>query len=475
METSSSDAQLKVIAQFKSREDDAITGPPLDIPQSIGPEQLELLINTLLKNEEQLPYAFFINDVEVVGDLKTHIENNKVSSETAIPIVYQPQAVFRVRSVTRCTSSMAGHTEAVLSVHFSPDGNYLASGSGDTTVRIWDLNTETPLHTCKGHSNWVLCISFSPNGKLIASGGMDGDIRLWNPQTGKSATSPLKGHKKFITALAWEPLHRNPHCTLLASASKDGTVRIWDARNGRFVMTLAGHTASVTCLRWGGNGFIYTGSQDRTIKVYNSSDGRVVRVLEGHAHWVNTIVLHTDYALRTGAFDHTGTQYDDADVAQQKALERYQTLRGKGGERLASASDDFTIHLWDPENSKKPIIRMTGHQQAINLLSFSPDGRLLASASFDKSLRIWDGVTGKFKGALRGHVGAVYQVCWSSDSRLLVSGSKDSTLKVWDLNTMKLKFDLPGHADEVYSVDWSPDGQRVASGSKDRLVKVWKN
>jgi WD40 repeat protein len=87
--------------------------------------------------------------------------------------------------------------------------------------------------------------------------------------------------------------------------------------------------------------------------------------------------------------------------------------------------------------------------QLINVVSFSPDGRLLASASFDKSVKIWDGKTGKFIGTLRGHVGAVYQVCWSNDSRMILSGSRDTTLKLWDLKTRKLKVELPGHADEV--------------------------
>jgi len=336
------------------------------------------------------------------------------------------------------------------------------------------VDTETPKFTCKGHTNWVLVIAFSPDGNSIASGGMDGDIRVWDPKTGLQRGSVLNGHKKFITAISWEPLHKNAKSTRFASSSKDGTVKIWDVTLGRCISTLSGHTASVTCLRWGGADLIFTGSQDKTIKMFNTQ-GKLCKTLEGHSHWINSLALHTDYALRTGSFDHTGKRIEDEEEARKYAEQRYLQLRGKGGERLASGSDDFTIHLWDPENSKKPIIRMTGHQQPINLVSFSPDGRLIASGSFDKSLKIWDGNTGKFKGTLRGHVSAVYQVCWSSDSRMLVSGSKDSTLKVWDLITCKIKYDLPGHDDEIYSVDWSPDGQRVASGAKDRLVRIWRH
>lgn len=465
----------KVIAQFKSRDEEQPSGQPFEIPLDITPTQLELLINSLLKNEETLPYSFFVQDLEVKTSLKEHIAGKQIKTEDRLIIVYEPQAVFRVRSVSRCSSSMPGHSEAVLSVCFSPDGGALASGSGDTTVRIWDIDTETPRFTCKSHKNWVLCISFSPNGKYIVSGDMDGDLYAWDPQTGDQIGSVLKGHKKFITGLSWEPIHKNSKGNRFASSSKDATVKIWDISLGRAIITLSGHTASVTCLRWGGAGLIYTGSQDRTIKVYTAAEGKLCRTLEGHSHWVNSLALHTDHALRTGSFDHTGKVYEDPNEAQEFALTRYNALRGKGGERLASGSDDFTIILWDGETNRKPIIRLTGHQQPINLVSFSPDGRLIASASFDKSLKIWDAVVGKFKASLRGHVGAVYQVCWSSDSRMLVSGSKDSTVKLWDLATNTLKADMPGHADEVYSVDWSPDGQRVASGSKDRMIKIWRH
>ena len=84
-----------------------------------------------------------------------------------------------------------------------------------------------------------------------------------------------------------------------------------------------------------------------------------------------------------------------------------------------SGSDDFTLFLWHPASEKKSLARMTGHQQLVNDVKFSPDGRLLASASFDKSIRLWDGKTGRFLSVLRGHVQAVYQLAWAADSRLL--------------------------------------------------------
>uniref|UniRef100_H2ZLW4 NLE domain-containing protein n=1 Tax=Ciona savignyi TaxID=51511 RepID=H2ZLW4_CIOSA len=441
-------------------EDKVATGPPLDVPLSVTSKQLQLLCNSLFENEDETPYAFYINEKEILTDLQSIVENEKVSTEGIIQIVYLPQAVFKVRAVTRCTSSIEGHAEAVLSVRFSPNGGYLASGSGDTTVRFWDLSTETPHYTCKAHRHWVLCIEWSPDGQMLASGCKNGQIYLWDPKTGKQVGKALIGHKQWITYLCWQPLHLNGTCRKLASSSKDTTIRIWDTVTGQCSIILSSHLQSVTCIRWSGEDLIYSASQDRTIKVWRPSDvmllcGVLCRTLQGHGHWVNVLALSTDYVMRTGAFDPASATVvarentNPATQLQKKALERYNSNKGNLGERMVSGSDDFTLFLWNPSQEKKSVARMTGHQALVNDVRFSPDARLIASASFDKSIKLWNSSSGKFLVSLRGHVNSVYQLAWSADSRLLVSGSGDSTLKVWDAHKQKLLLDLPGHADEV--------------------------
>jgi ribosome assembly protein 4 len=278
----------------------------------------------------------------------------------------------------------------------------------------------------------------------------------------------------------------------------------------------SGHMDSVESCKWGGQGLLYSASRDRTIKVWSVEEegrdlGKLVRTLSGHGHRVNTLALNVDYACRTGPFGHEDATFDSPKEAQQAALVRYNEALPAEGERLVSGSDDFTLFMWAPTESKHSIARLTGHCQPVTHLAFSPNGLYLASASFDKKIKVWDGRTGRFLMTLTGHVGRVYQVrfttnlvanlfafsfvscqplpqadpcilrtflqvCWSCDSRLLVSASQDGTVKLWKgHHSSKAEATLPGHADEVYALDWSPNGGKVASGSKDRTIKIWAN
>jgi ribosome assembly protein 4 len=303
-----------------------------------------------------------------------------------------------------------------------------------------DCNTCTPVQTLKGHTSWVLAVSWSPDDGRIATGSMDNTVRLWDSKTGKQIGNPMKGHTKWVRTLAWEPYHmQRPGEPRLASSSKDSTVRIWFANQQKINMVLGGHKGSVSCVRW-----VELASSTLHRKTRQSRSGMTVtgrsHILTSHAHWVNHLALSTDFVLRTAYHDHTGQIPDTEEAKIAKAKERYlkaATIQGDVVERLVSASDDFTMCLWEPSKGTKPIARMIGHQKQVNHVTFSPDGLLIASAGFDNHTKIWNARDGTFINTLRGHVAPVYQCCFSADSRLLVTASKDTTLN-GDMRTHKL-------------------------------------
>jgi len=502
--------------QFCNRQGEELSDTVLDLPLDSTTDDLTALVHQLIslnsganakeEDHKKVPYSFYAtigdSESELTTSLKDLLVQNiaQISTEPVLPLTYQPLAVFRVRPVTRCTDTLPGHTEAVLHVSYAPHGQLLASGGGDTVVRFWDVHTGTTKFVCRGvHRDHVLGTAWSPDGRRFASADKRGVLVVWDPATGKVVGKPIQAHSKWITALAWEPLHlcqssnENSNntqnnvggCERLATASKDGTIKVWNTRTGRTALpsTLSGHTDSVESLKWSGEGLLYSASRDRTIKVWNATRGILVRTLTGHGHRVNALALSSEAVLRAGPFDYQNAaslyavaNTNNMDDMIAAAREKYQAFRQHHGEdRLVSGSDDFTLYLWHPESSKHPVKRLTGHQQAVNDLAFSPDGRYFASASFDKKVKVWNGATGDFVTTLTGHVGAVYRVVWSADSRFLVSASKDSTAVLWSVAEQKRVAHLPGHADEVYALDWSPVSGAVATGSKDRTIKIWKH
>ncbi|KAI4103320.1 MAG: hypothetical protein L6R37_003881 [Teloschistes peruensis] len=473
------------------------TGAPVAIPVADATvKNLELLLNTLQGNDatERVPYRFtFAADgkhLDIANDIyRTLLRPGLKTTEDTITLQYTPQAIFRVRAVSRCSAAIPGHGEAILATSFaSSSSSRLATGSGDSTARIFDTDTGTPLHTLKGHTSWVLVASWSPDDTTIATGSMDNTVRLWDPKTGQCLGQPLTGHTKWVNSLAWEPYHLRKEKTSirLASSSKDATVRIWDTVSKRIDLVLSGHKSSVSCVRWGGTGTIYTASHDKTIKLWDSTKGTLISTLSAHAHWVNHLALSTELVLRTAYHDPTPSTTttttiipttDAEKLAKAKSrFEKAATTDGRIVERFVTASDDLTIYLWSPtESPSKPLARLHGHAKPVSHVTFSPSGQYIASASFDNHIKIWSARDGAFIHTLRGHVGAVYMTCFSPDSRLLVSCSRDTTVKVWEVGRGVLREDLVGHRDEVFAVDWSPDGRGVGSGGKDRAVRVWRH
>ncbi|KAF1742785.1 hypothetical protein MXB_4990 [Myxobolus squamalis] len=167
-------------------------------------------LNSLCKLYEkniQRDWEFYIKENEITKSLEEIIDRLNINIECLIEIICRPKSYINVRTISRCTSSLPGHTAAITTLAFSPDARNLATGSGDTTVRLWDINTETPSFLLEGHKDWILALAWSPNCNLIVSGDKSGVIIIWNVSDGKQKFPALKNHKKWITYISWEPLH----------------------------------------------------------------------------------------------------------------------------------------------------------------------------------------------------------------------------------------------------------------------------
>ncbi len=141
------------------------------------------------------------------------------------------------------------------------------------------------------------------------------------------------------------------------------------------------------------------------------------------------------------------------------------------GKLLASASDDKTLRIWDAASGEQRL--SLEHPDYVNSVVFSPDGQLLASASDDSIVRLWDAATGKLVRSMTGHQGYVNGVAFSPDGKFIASGADDSTVRLWDAATGEALTELNGHTGYVNSVVFSPDGKLLASASDDGTARLW--
>jgi serine/threonine protein kinase len=285
--------------------------------------------------------------------------------------------------------TLTGHSDSVLSVAYSPDGRYLASGSGDNTIKIWEVATGKELRTLTGHSSGVYSVVYSPDGRYLASGGGDNTIKIWEVATGKQLRT-LTGHSSRSLSVVYSPDSR-----YLASASIDNTIKIWEVATGKELRTLTGHFSGVYSVVYSPDSrYLASASADNTIKIWEVATGKELRTLTGHSDSVWSVVYSPD------------------------------------GRYLASANADNTIKIWEVATGKQ-LRTLTGHSNSVPSVAYSPDGRYLASGSWDDTIKIWEVATGKQLRTLTDHSSGFWSVGYSPDGRHLASGSGDKTVKIW--------------------------------------------
>ena len=374
---------------------------------------------------------------------------------------------------------LTGHTDFVISVSFSPDGQMLASGSWDNTLRLWDANTGEHLRTLTGHTDSVSSVSFSPDGNTIASGSWDNTILLWDTNTGRHIRTLWDKDRAISVSFS-------PDGNTIASGSGENTLRLWDANTGRHIRTFTGHTGYVYSVAFNPDGtMLASGSWDKTIRLWEVNTGRHIRTLIGHTDWVSSVSFSPDgQMLASGSGDNTLRLWDANTGRHLRTLTGhtkyiYSVSFSPDGQMLASGSGDNTLRLWDA-NTGRHLRMLTGYTDGVISVAFSPDGTMLASSAggflydVDKTIRLWEVNTGRHIRTLEGHTGYVYSVAFNPDGTMLASGSRDGTVRLWDANTGRHIRTLEGHTDRVFSVSFSPDGTMLASGGWDKTIRLWE-
>jgi WD40 repeat protein/tRNA A-37 threonylcarbamoyl transferase component Bud32 len=293
------------------------------------------------------------------------------------------------------------------------------------------------------HTSRVTAVAWSARGSRLASASYDKTVRVWDAASGSSVLT-YQGHWDRVLCVAW-----SPDGSLLASAGNDGTVQIWDPLTASLILAYREHSQPILALSWSPDGKrMASACEDQTIQIWDTISGQPLHIQRTHGS--RTLALGWAPDGKSVAFGGEDKQVQVWSIQRERV--------GFLTSLLLHSRSQFTYR---------------GHFGRVNALAWSPGGQRVASVGSDKTLQVWDSLSGKKYFVHRNASATLTCVAWSYDGRYLATGGNDKVVQVWDTITRNAIATYAGHSGYVTSVAWAPDGRQLVSASVDHTIHVW--
>jgi WD40 repeat protein len=394
-----------------------------------------------------------------------------------------------VQRLAEVRQTLRSHSDAVESVAFSSDGQILASAGRDSTIHLWNVADGVPEgEPLRGHLGWVNDLAFEPGSSSLFSAGASGEVNHWLVGRRTRLGQPLSGHGDQVWAVSF-----SPDSARLASGSKDSSVRIWDVASQDGI-SLDDHDQPVSAVAWSPDGqLLASGSQDASVILWDAASGAARGRLAGR-NWITALAVDpNDSGLLASADADNQVLLWDLSTTPAVSTTLTETLPtrvaalafDRRGEMLYGGDAAGRIYQWNVAQRRLNNVLVQQSKLPIASLAIDPTGRLLAAASYgrqltadsyDNALYLWrlPSLRPLGSGVLVGHTRPASSVAFHPDGQLLASASQDGSIILWDVETQQqIGSPLRGHGAPVNAVAFSPDGRWLASGGDDNTVILW--